>query len=257
MHCSDIRNHASEFIDHWLDDEARNGVLDHLGACGECRDFVDGMRRTSHVLREIAAPAPPADLLESTLVALDREAEPEISIVTRRHFRLRPHYTGNVIEIARQIVLDYEFKLIAYSFGLVVSFCLFGALLASMRPILSLSPFVSPSQNAIWISPIESRVLGSSVGSVHSLPRIASAGAVPSASFEAPDAHNLVVIAEISTDGSGEIVEVLSHPSDAHAVGRLAIAMNQPSAFVPAYAASGRPISSRVVLFVESVEVWG
>ena len=257
MRCSEIRNHASEFIDLWLEDEARNRVLDHLVTCHECRDVVDGMRQTSYALRGIAAPPPPADLLESTLVALDREAEPQISIITRRHYRLRSHYTGSLLDVARQIVLDYEFKLIAYSFGLVLSLCLFSVVLASMRPLLSLSPFVSPSQTAIWISPREAQVLGASVGSVHSLPRVASSSSLPDGTSFAPDGDNLVVIAEISTDGSGEIVQVLSEPSDARAVGRLAIAMDQPSAFVPAYSPSGRPIASRVVLFVESVEIWG
>lgn len=257
MRCFEVRHYASEFIDFRLDEEAHERVSDHIDRCADCRARVDGMLAVRGSLRGLEAPAPPPGLLHSTLVALDREAEPEMTIITRPHFKLRPHYRGSLRSVAGHIFADYEFKLIAYSVGLCLSLVLFGGMLASMRPLLSLSPFDSPSQQTIWISPIESQVLGSTFASVHSLPRIREGGALPDVASTAPEWDNLVVIAEIAVDGRGSIVQVLNHPPNHEAVGELAIAIDRPRAFVPAYATSGRPIPTRVVLFVERVDVLG
>lgn len=256
MRCEEVCNYASEYIDRQLDDETRDGVVLHLSRCAECAAHVDDLRAMIVSIGGLSAPEPPEDLFDRTLLALDRESEPEMTIITRRHFRLRPHYTGNLVQIAKQILVDYEFKLIAYSIGLVLTFGLFGGVLASMRPLMSLSPFMSPSQHAVWMSPVEARVLGS-FATVHSLPRIAATSELPETALTAAELDNLVILAEINPDGRGEIVQVLSHPADAQAVGRLAVAMNQPHAFVPAYAVSGRPIPSRVVLFVERMDILG
>ena len=258
MHCYEVRFHASEFVDLRLDDETHQRVSEHVAGCAECGAHVEAIRAVCGSLRGLRAPAPPSDLFESTLVALDREVEPEMTIITRRHFKLRPHYQGSLLSVAGQVLQDYEFKLIAYSAGLCLSLVLFGGMLASMRPLLSLSPFVSPSQQTVWMTPVESQALGTSFMSVHTLPRIAEAGTRPEVATAAPEWGNLVVIAEIAVDGRGSIVEVLNNPSSNHeAVGELAHAINQPRAFVPAYATSGRPIPTRVVLIVERVDVVG
>jgi hypothetical protein len=260
MRCHEVRNHTSEYIDHFLDEADRGRILDHVAACDECREHVEATRRVIASLRAMPAPAPPADFLDRAIVAIDREAEPAMTIVTRRHFRLKPRYEGTLLEVGRQLLRNYEFKLIAYSVGLFISFAMFSGLLASMRPLLSISRFESPSAQSVWYSEREALVLvDSSIPAAYSLPRISTAGGLPvyATSSEISGAEDLVVIAEIATDGRGSIVEVLSGRPDARAVGELATALNRPRTFVPAYATSGRPVSSRVVLRFERVDIIG
>ena len=256
MRCHEARNRTSEYIDHVLDERERLRYLAHVGECGACAEHLDATQSVVVSLGEIGHPAVPADLAERTLVAIDREIEPETSIVTRRHSQLAPHFQGNLLDVARQLFFDYEFKLVAYSVGLCCSFVLFSSLLLSLRPILSIAPFQPPSERAVWISPIEGAVLNDHVMPVaYSLPRISDGDAlVDYARFGSGD---LVVIAEVSVDGRARVVEVLSGAHDAQAVGELSVALNRPRTFVPAFAVSGRPVSSRVVLFVEHVDIVG
>jgi hypothetical protein len=256
MRCHEVRNRTSEYIDHFVEEPERRRYIDHVAECASCREHLEATRSVVASLRAMPAPAVPFGLAERTLMAIDREAEPEVSIVTRRHMHLAPHYHGSLLDIARQLFVDYEFKLVAYSVGLCLSFVMFGSLLLSLRPILSISPFEPPSERAVWITPMEGALLSNhAVPVAYSLPRISDGNAlVDYARFGTGD---LVVIAEVSTDGRGQVVEVLSGPHDERAVGELSIALNRPRTFVPAFAVSGRPVASRVVLFVEQVDIIG
>ena len=203
----------------------------------------------------------PDGLFDATMTAMDREAEPASTIVTRRHSTLIPHYSGSVAAIARQVFVDFEFKLIAYSLGLVLSFAMFTSLLASMRPMMSLSPFVPESeQNLIWMTRDEGLVLNMThIPGAYSLPRIARGSELPDVAenvdFSSDD--NLVLIAEIAPDGRGQIVEVLSGPHDPKLVGELAVAMNRPRSFIPSYAPTGMAVPTRVVLCFERMDILG
>jgi anti-sigma factor RsiW len=260
MHCHEVRKHTSEYVDHFLGDAERNRFVDHVAVCAECRDHLDATRRVVASLRALPAPMAPGDLFERTVVALDREAEPAMTIVTRRHFRLQPRFEGSLVQAGCQLLLNYEFNLIAYGVGLCISFVMFVGLLASIRPLLSLQPFNAPSSQVWYVDNRQATVLAdSSVPDIYSLPRISHGdGLVQYATqFEPPDADDLVVIAEVTTDGRGSIVEVLNGPPDRRVVGELASALNRPRTFVPAYATSGRPVPARVVLGIYKVDIWG
>jgi len=260
MHCHEVRKHTSEYVDHFLGEAERERFVDHVAFCAECRAHLDATRRVVASLRALPAPVPPGDLFERTVVALDREAEPAMTIVTRRHFRLKPEFEGSLVHVAGQLLLNYEFNLIAYGVGLCISFVMFVGLLATIRPLLSLRPFDAPSAQVYYVNDQQASVLADArVPGVYSLPRISNGdGLVQYASqYEPPDADDLVVVAEVTTDGRGSIVEVLNGPPDNRMVGELASALNRPRTFVPAYATSGRPVPSRVVLGIYKVDIWG
>jgi len=260
MHCHEVRKHTSEYVDHFLGEAERERFVDHVAECAECRAHLDATRRVVASLRALPTPAPPGDLFERTVVGLDREAEPAMTIVTRRHFRLQPRFEGSILQVGCQLVLNYEFKLIAYGIGLCITFVMFVGLLASIRPLLSLRPFDAPSARAYFSDNRQATVLvDARVPDIYSLPRISNGdGLVQYATqYEPPDADDLVVIAEVTTDGRGSIVEVLNGPPDNRMVGELASALNRPRTFVPAYATSGRPVPSRVVLGIYKVDIWG
>ncbi len=262
MRCQEVRKHTSEYIDHFLGDAERERYLEHLADCVACREHVEATRRAIASLKSLTAPMPPADLFDRSIIAMEREAEPAMTIVTRRHFRFVPRYEGSLLQVTGQVLQNYEFKLISYSIGLFVSFMVFTGVLLSMRPLLSIAPFDSPStQQAIYMTSGEQRVLADArIPAVYTLPRFTTSGelleAAKVAEIPNPD-DGLVVIAEIATDGRGSILEVVSGPYDTRFVGEIASAINRPRAFIPARASSGRPVPSRIVLRFDRVDIIG
>ncbi|MCC6743053.1 MAG: zf-HC2 domain-containing protein [Acidobacteria bacterium] len=260
MQCTEVQSRLSEYLDFEVETPLRLAICEHLESCEVCRERLESMRGLSLMLRNVAAPVPPADLAHSTLMALDREVEPEMTIVTRRHSIIRPHYLGSRFDVIRQIFLDYEFTLVSYGIGATLSFALFAVLLAAARPLMSVEPFVPSAERLIWVSPAEGRALGGDSDlNGHSLARVADADTAPSyaASPSLVPSDDLVVLAEVSVDGRASILGVLSGPEDLSAVNQLAVAMNRPRSFVPARGKSGRPVVSRVVLFLGRMDIPG
>jgi hypothetical protein len=166
--------------------------------------------------------------------------------------------------LCRRLLVDYEFKLIAYSVSVIVTCVLFTGTLAGLRPIWQMARNLQ-QEPRIWMSAAEAAALGiptpDGVATVaYTLPRVAERGSL--SQFAAypgvPDDDDLVVIAEVRPDGRASLVEVLSGPEDPEFVNELRIALNRP-AFVPASAigASGRPVPSRIVLLLQRVDVVG
>ena len=155
---------------------------------------------------------------------------------------------------------NYKFQLVSYGLGASVSFLLFAVMLASIRPLVSVEPFVPSSERMIWVTAAEGQALGGpSENAEHSLARVPDEGSVPSYASAAHlfESEELVVLAEVSVDGRASIVEVLSGPGTFTDVSELAVAMNRPRSFVPARGRSGRPVVSRVVLFLGRMDVLG
>jgi hypothetical protein len=260
MRCHEVRKHTSEFIDRFLGEAERERVLEHVASCAECREHLEATRRVIWSLRSLPTPAPAADFCDRAILAIDREAEPAMTIVTRRHFRLKPRYAGTLPQILRQILLTYEFNLISYGVALCISLVVFTWLLLSLRPVLSIAPFQAPSTEVVWVDSKQAEVLADSrIPDVYALPRISNGETVLHYPGEiaSPDPDDLVVIAEVTTDGRGSIVQVLNGPPDQRAVGELASALGRPRTFVPARATTGMPIPSRVVLGFYRVDIWG
>jgi hypothetical protein len=264
MFCRQVTARTSEYIDRRLDDAHRRAVEQHLALCARCRERVEETRGAVNMLRGAAPPAPPVDLLDSTLRAIDRTGEPRLAIVAsppRR--RVRP-LAGGLTALCRRLLVDYEFKLIAYSVGVVVTFVLFTGTLAGLKPIWQIARNLQ-EEPMIWMSSEEAAVLGiptiEGVRTVaYTMPRVAEHGSL--SQFVAypglPDEDDLVVIAEVRPDGRALLVEVISGPEDPALVNELRVALNQ-SAFVPASAvtASGRAVPSRVVLLLQRVDIVG
>lgn len=260
MRCREVKARLSEYLDHELESSDRAAVHAHVTGCVDCSRRLASLREIADSLRLTPTPPSPSGLAAATLVALDREVEPPMTIVTRRHDRIRPHFFGSRFDVLVQLVLDYEFKLVSYGFGVTVTVLLFGVMLASIRPLVSLEPFVPSSERMIWVSAAEGQALGGpSIQAGHSLARVPDEGSVPSYATAAHlfESEELVVLAEVAVDGRASIVEVLSGPDDLKAVNELATAMNRPKSFIPARGPSGRPVVSRVVLFLGHIDIVG
>ena len=72
--CADTRNIASDYLDEDVEPDLRRRVRDHLEKCGPCVSFLNTLRATVGLLRNLeSTPAPPqfADRVSSKL----RDAE--------------------------------------------------------------------------------------------------------------------------------------------------------------------------------------
>src|SRR6185503_2916310 len=95
--------------------------------------------------------------------------------------RVRP-LGGGLLALCRRLLVDYEFKLIAYSVGVVVTFALFTRTLARLRPICQIARNLQNEQ-MIWISGEEAVALGLPVPDgvttvAYTLPRVAEHGSL-------------------------------------------------------------------------------
>jgi hypothetical protein len=264
MLCREVRNRTSEYLDRRLGETHRRAFDEHVAGCASCDRRLDETRAAIELLREAPAPRPPSGMLASTLRAIDRTVEPRLAIVAsppRR--RVRP-LAGGLLAFCGRLVVDYEFKLIAYSVGVVVTFALFTSTLAGLRPIWQIAQSLR-QEPMIWMSSEEAAALGiptpAGVTTVaYTLPRVAEHGSLSQfAAYPGVQGYeDLVVIAEVRPDGCASLVEVLSGPEDPEFVNELRIALNRP-AFVPASAVSvsGRPVSSRIVLLLQRVDIVG
>lgn len=258
--CRSMRSLASEYVDHELSDALRREYTDHLAACAACRRHLAETREAVGLLRRAPAPEAPPELLEQTLRAIDRTIEPRLAIVAAPPSRrVRPR--GAPLAFARALLFDYEFKIIAYSVGVFASLFIFMGVLEGLRPLASLS--TAGNSPTIWITTDEATVMGANVNGqlatvAYTIPQVAKDGSLRAfaAGTQYAGSDDLVVLAEVDTEGRASIVEVLSGPTDPSVVSNLAVALDRPS-FVPASTASGRRVASRVVLLLQRVDVVG
>jgi hypothetical protein len=68
---------ASEYLDDELNEARRDAFEAHVFSCDSCYHAYKQMERTADVLRETPAAAPPADMHQRIMAAVQREAAPE------------------------------------------------------------------------------------------------------------------------------------------------------------------------------------
>jgi hypothetical protein len=252
MRCKDFQRIASQFLDRQLDEPEREAYVIHVQECGSCARHLEETRAVTRGLRGLQAPEAPDGLLAAAMLKIDREGARGLTIGTPSRLMAPLGALAGLID-------RFELKLIAYSVGLVVSACLFATVLAAMRPLMSVAPFVAPGQ-IIWVTPLEAEAMGdAALTARHTIPRFSEDGAFPMLTWlpELGSNDDVFVLAEVAPDGRASIVRVLSSSVDGRGLSRLERAINQPEAFVPSQAASGRIVASRVVLFFQAVEVVG
>src|SRR4051812_32336606 len=120
MNCSTFRQHASLYVDRQLEPEANQEFLFHLNSCSQCFEYVDEIRQTASLLRQIGPAMPPADLSRDILANLNaaRACQPQTNFLNWLHnavFYSRPQY-------------------ISYATGFVLTCLLFTGILYSFRP---------------------------------------------------------------------------------------------------------------------------
>lgn len=176
-----------------------------------------------------------------------------------------------------QEVFEWLLKLnprpVSVAAGVLVSLVSFASLFSSFKPI----PLGAVESQEAAISPVISgsnreyhsyNNLPQDAGSVdagskdsdhyYQLPRVLNNSALVSFShiaYQKPGNQGMSALVEVDPDGRGRLVDVLNAPQDPYLIEQLWWSLRDRT-FQPA-TVSGRPVSTRIILLVEKVDVSG
>ncbi|MEK6410044.1 MAG: zf-HC2 domain-containing protein [Acidobacteriota bacterium] len=253
MECKKFELTASAYIDRQLHENEAAEYREHLSTCEGCRLRLVATEAVSLALRNADRPAVPRELRSYIMTEATRRARREISLS----------------ESLLMWLLKLNPRPVAYATGLVISLLSFSALFSSFRPI----PLgETRSEQAAAIFPIISgsdreyhsyNNLPQDAGSTDSehyyqLPRVLDNSALVSFShiaYQKAGNQGMSALVEVDSDGRGRLVNVIDAPTDPYMIEQLWWSLRNRT-FQPA-TVSGRPVSTRIILLVEKVDVSG
>lgn len=264
MLCEETKQLISNYLDDFVALPVRVAMDEHLGECPVCRAHLAELRLLKQSLRSLAHPAVPIDLAQSINEALAIEAgarclQPRLSLGKRVSHWLRP-------------------RLMPYTVGSFASVLLFMTVFAALRP-----HFVALHEAALQSTANSKIIFLSDPGSVLDLnqpvnseyyaasrapfaeqsPSLNPSGALaaltrsytnPHRQVRYEDADDMVVVADVFSNGSASLAGVVQAPRDRRMLADFESALRRDAAFVPA-SFDRRPDTMRVVFSVQKVDV--
>ncbi|HVS21927.1 MAG TPA: zf-HC2 domain-containing protein [Pyrinomonadaceae bacterium] len=264
MSCEEIQESLSLYYDDGLMPEARASCYRHLEVCPVCRARLLELRSIRRSLAVLSRPTPPADLIPSINKALVAEASAQ---------RARRNTTiGDVISEWLQP------RVMRYAFSSVASILLFASVFAALRPhMIALREAGLAFDAALVanepvdplsvrydinkpISPESYAALRTPFNAVS--PSLNPGGALATLTWSPAHLHdngnqsadNMVVVADVFTNGSASVADVMQAPRDRRMLADFQKALRESAAFVPA-ALDRRPETMRVVFSIQRVDV--
>lgn len=73
--CRELASRLSEYLDQEVDPAVCAEIEGHLDDCPPCRDFLESIRRTVHLVREVPEPAALPDDVKRRIVEAYRRAQ--------------------------------------------------------------------------------------------------------------------------------------------------------------------------------------
>ncbi|HEV7681449.1 MAG TPA: zf-HC2 domain-containing protein [Pyrinomonadaceae bacterium] len=257
MTCEETKHQLSQFIDDVLPPSLRASLEEHLDSCPVCRAHVAEFRSLTRNLRQLSRPVPPLDLAASINAALTIEA------AALRQSPTRPW--------AERLGLWLEPRLMPYSVGAFSSVVLFATMFIALSPHFMALQQSSRQLSTVLVfrssggydlnQPVSSQDFSNlrapyaeqspSLNPAGALAVLTSSYAQPHANQEGDD---MIVIADVFSNGSASIADVLQAPRDRQMLDDFEVALRQSAAFVPA-SYDRRPDTMRVVFTVQKVDV--
>lgn len=251
MECKNFELTASAYLDRQLAENEFARYRQHLAACDCCRRHLSETDAVSLALRNADRPELPRELHGYVMTEATRRARGEISL--------------------SESVLSWLLKLnprpVAYATGVLVSILSFTSLFSSFRPIplggrgsepAAIYPIISGSDREYHSYNNLAPDAAATTDHYYQLPRVLDNSALVSFShiaYQKPGNQGMSALVEVDQDGRGRLVDVLDAPNDPYMIEQLWWSLRDRT-FQPA-TVSGHPVSTRIILLVEKVDVGG
>jgi hypothetical protein len=255
MECKKFELTASAYADRQLPEVEAAEYRSHISVCNDCRLHLIEIEQVSLLFRDFEDPETPRELRSYVMTEARRHANKEISIPQR------------MVEW----LMKLNPRLVAYTTGLVLSVVSFGLLFSSFKPIpVGSSGIMDTEQVAIF------PVISGSDREYHSynglpddegssedehyyqLPRVLNNSALVSFSYLAYKQggnETMSAMVEVDADGRARLVDMIDAPNDPFLIEQLWWTLSNRT-FQPA-TVSGHPVSTRIILLVERMDVSG
>ena len=261
MSCDEIQESLSLYVDDGLTVEERQTCYQHLEVCPVCRAHVVELRSLRSGLAMLSKPEPPPALAPAINAALAvRVAEQ----------RARQHLTQ--LDRFNEFALKwFQPRPMRYAFSSIASIIIFSAVFAALRPhMIALHEATMAFQQVQLIEVPDEFIKPISPEAYAALrtpyntesPSLNPKGALATLGWQVDqlrpndrqDDDNMVIVADVFTNGSASLANVVQAPKDRRVLKEFEDALRKDAAFVPA-SLDRRPETMRVVFSVQRVEV--
>ncbi|HAF15258.1 MAG TPA: hypothetical protein DHU55_01635 [Blastocatellia bacterium] len=258
MNCEETTQLLSQYLDDALSLPTRVAVDEHLHRCPVCRAHHAELHSITRSLGQLARPVALSTLASSITDALLIEAAAQ---------RQAPQRSWR-----ESMALWLEPRLMPYGVGSLASLILFVSMFAALRPhFVALQEAARQSNSLLALQtagydlnqPVTPEDFSSrrapfaaqspSLDPGGALAALTGANARPHLDVN-QDADDMVVVADVFSNGSASLADVVQAPRDRQMLADFEVALRQSAAFVPA-SLDRRPDTMRVVFTVQKVDV--
>jgi hypothetical protein len=236
MKCKEYKSMASAYIDRELDEGLATAYLEHVGTCSDCRVHLEEIQQVSLTLKRNETPHVPLELHSYVMNAARRERSGEYGLEQR----------------AIDCLMKLNPRILSYTTGAVISTFLFVVTLGQFTSIHTIGQSTGKELGAFRVTS------GSSLAMLYKLPAGTDDGSMvkfSNVAYQEPGDEAAVVLVQVTPDGRGTILEVMSRPRSPYLIEELERSLSN-NMFGPALI-SGKPTTTTFVLLVEKVDIIG
>lgn len=254
MRCEHFESTASAYLDQELTANEAQEYQSHLAKCPPCGEYLAELEATSLVFKEIKKPQVPRELHSYVMTAIDRRVSGDISLQQR------------IVEW----LLTLNPRPFSFATGAVVSVILFAVTLSGFKPLpVDTSKLMAPPPSTVLWSVGRITSSGNEFNAYNDITANASTNnadyyipqvdtawvSLSHLAYQNPGDEGMTALLEVEADGSAKLVRVIDDPKDPMVVEQLWWASHN-RLFQPAMV-EGQPVATRIVIFMEKMDVGG
>jgi hypothetical protein len=261
MNCDETQESLSLYCDDGLTEEERARTDRHLEVCPVCRAQLADLRVLRVRLATLKRPAAPPDLVPAINYALAAEKSVQ-----------RARRNAPVSEIFVDFISDWlQPRVMRYAFSSLASIILFASVFAALRPHMialheastAFEEFTAASGRVPGQYDINEPISPTSYAALRTpfnteSPSLNPKGGIATLNLSAEqnrgDDDDMVVVADVFSNGTASVANVMHAPRDRRMLDDFQAALRNNAVFVPA-ALDRRPETMRVVFSIQRVEV--
>jgi hypothetical protein len=245
MTCEETQKSFSPYLDGRLARGVHRDVDAHLEVCPVCRLEFGQTRSLVRSLANLERPVPPADLAASIN---------ELILIERAARRQQP-----VGSIPARLLRWLEPRLMPYTVGALASLILFVGVVNALRPQFRVLRELTIAARQVSDESLDNSLFeGGGYDVTKPVPTINPNGAlaalIQTPSTGGDDADDMVIYADVFSNGSASLAGVVQPPRNPHLLDEVQEAFRRTPAFVPA-SHDRRPPTVRIVMSVSKVNV--